>query len=103
MCNQTASHRLLGILCDIGLPRFFTGCKGLKRILSTVRSHHTKIFQFNQSFLSGNATFDSLGRVSIQFQNPPGVPPVYFELEIVAAKTPALLGFDGMDRESITL
>lgn len=72
------------------------------RILNSLGFHSRYIRRSRDRLRFADATYDSLGTISIPLRTTPGVPPILVKMDIVHADIPALLGLDVFDKESIT-
>ena len=101
--TKKGHNRPIGFCADTGAPRSVIGMREFKRIRSQLGLRNIKVNPSKCGFTFADATYASLGSVTLPLYTPPGIPTIMVELEIVPADIPALLGLDVLDQHQLTI
>ena len=101
--TKKGHNRPIGFCADTGAPRSVIGMREFKRIRSHLGLRNIKSKPSKCGFTFADATYASLGSVTLPLYTPPGIPTIMVQLEIVPADIPALLGLDDLDQHQLTI
>lgn len=102
MEREFSKHRPLGFLRDIGAPKDVAGRKEITHIKHSFGMKRKNVFPSVNRFRFASESCPSFGRISVPLNRPAGIPTIYFDLDIVNADRPPLLGMNISEKESLT-
>lgn len=96
-----SKHPMHPAFClDTGAPRSVIGLSEARKLANSVRKR-LRLQTSRRRFRFADATFDSLGLLSLPLATPPGIPTIFVTLDVISAEIPALLGLDILDCHSM--